>query len=89
VTFSCSSYVIKKPKPVYIISNKFGTVVKGTKNFNVKNGYDSMGAWVEKPKLIKWSEMPENLIGFPLDIWLTQIKPALRSMAKKYKDNRD
>lgn len=48
-----------------------------------------MGAWVDQPKLIKWSDIPENIIAFPLETWLTKIKPALKSLARKYRDNRD
>ena len=80
---SCAAGLIKDPQPVYIINTKFMAVVKGTKNFNYKKGKKQMTAWVQKPKEIKWSEIPENLFAFPLDIWLTQIKPALRELAKK------
>lgn len=89
VISSCSTYIIKDPQPVYVINHKFGAIAKGSKNFNVKNGPDKMGAWVESPVLIKWSELPENIIAFPLETWLTQIKPALKSMARKYRDDRD
>lgn len=86
---SCSSYIIEDPQPVYVISNKFGVIVKGTKDFNVKNGYDTMGEWIEEPSLVELSEVPDNLIAFPLEKWLTEIKPAIKSLAKKYSDDRD
>jgi hypothetical protein len=33
--------------------------------------------------------MPENIIGFPLEIWLTRIKPALKKLARRDRDDRD
>jgi len=89
VTFSCSTAVIKKPQPVYIINSKFGSVAFGKKDFNYKHNYKFVGEWVEKPKLIKWSAMPENIIGFPLEIWLTIIKPALKEVSRKKRDTKD
>ena len=87
--YSCSTSVIKKPQPVYVINHKFGSVAKGTKSFNIKDGVDSVGEWVERPHLIKWSEIPENIIAFPLEIWLKQIKPYLKTVARKYRDSKD
>ena len=87
--FSCAAAIIKEPQPVYVINTKFMSVAKGTKNFNIKNGKESMTAWIEKPALIKWSQIPQNLIAFPLEIWLTKIKPALRALAQKHEDQRD
>lgn len=87
--FSCSTYIVKEPQPVYIFNHKFGVVAKGMKNFNVRNGVDEMGGWIEKPVAIEWSEVPENIIGFPLEIWLTKIRPAIKSLARKHRDDRD
>ena len=89
LTFSCSSAHIKEPQPVYVLNFKFGSVAQGKKNFNYKDGADFMGEWVEKPTLIKWSDMPENIIGFPLEIWLTRIKPALKKLARRHRDRND
>jgi hypothetical protein len=89
VTFSCSSAHIKEPQPVYVLNFKFGAAVKGTKSFDYKGGIESMGEWVEDPKQINWSDMPENIIGFPLEIWLTRIKPALKKLARRDRDDRD
>lgn len=86
---SCSAAIIKEPQPVYIINTKFMSAAYGTKNFNIKNGKEEMTAWIEKPKLIEWGNIPQDLIAFPLEIWLTQIKPALRAAAAKYRDDRD
>lgn len=89
VTFSCSSAHIKEPQPFYVLNFKHAAVVKGTKSFNYKDGHDFMGEWVEQPKKIEWSDMPENIVGFPLEIWLTRIKPALKKLARRHRDERD
>jgi hypothetical protein len=86
---NCAAAIIKEPQPVYVINTKFMSVAKGTKSFDVRNGKDKMTAWVESPKLIEWSEIPKDLIAFPLEIWLLKIKPALRALAQKHKDDRD
>ena len=86
---SCAAAIIKEPQPVYVINTKFMSVAKGTKNFNIQDGKDQMTAWVESPKLIEWSQIPKDLIAFPLEIWLTKIKPALRALAQEHKDDRD
>ena len=86
---SCAAAIIKDPQPVYVINTKFMSVAKGTKSFDIRNGKDQMTAWVEKPALTKWSKIPKNLIAFPLEKWLIKIQPALRSLARKYKDDRD
>lgn len=88
-TYSCSSAHIKEPQPVYVINFKFGSVASGTKSFDYKKGVDSMGEWVSEPRLIQWSEVSENVIAFPLEIWLTRIKPALKKLARKNRDARD
>ena len=89
VTFSCSSYIVKDPQPVYVMDNETGNIVYGKKNFDYRKGVDSMGAWTDGPMLIQWSEIPKLLIAFPLDIWLTEILPALKSMARKHRDDND
>ena len=86
---SCAAAIIKEPQPVYVINTKFMSVAKGTKNFNIQDGKDQMTAWVESPKLIEWSQIPKDLIAFPLEIWLTKIKPALRALAQEHKDDRE
>lgn len=87
--FSCSQAVIKEPQPVFVISTKFLSVAKGKKSFNYKGGSEQMAEWVSKPVLTKWNDLPENIIGFPLDIWLTKIKPVLKDIARKRRDERD
>ena len=87
--FSCSQAVIKEPQPVYVISTKFLSVAKGRKSFNYKGGVDQIGEWEKPPELVNWSELPENIIGFPLDIWLTKIKPVLKDLARKRRDEKD
>ena len=86
---SCAAAIIKEPQPVYVINTKFMSVAKGMKTFDVRGGKDQMTAWTESPKLIEWSEIPKDLIAFPLEIWLTKIKPALKALAQKHKDDRD
>lgn len=85
----CSQAVIKEPQPVYVISTKFLTVAEGKKSFNYKAGAETMGEWVSPPKLTRWNELPENMIAFPLEIWLTKIKPVLKDIARKRRDRRD
>ena len=87
MTFSCST-VIKEPQPVYVINTKLMSVAYGKKSLNVQGGASNMGEWIDRPQLIDWSEIPENLIGFPLKIWLEQIKPVLKEQARKY-DNQN
>lgn len=87
--FSCSAAIVKDPQPVYVINTKFMAVAKGSKNFNIKKGHENMTEWVDKPELIEWSEIPENLIAFPLEIWLKKIKPTLKEISRKYSDDRD
>ena len=65
------------------------SVAKGTKSFDIRNGRDKMTNWVEKPTLIDWSDIPKDLIAFPLEIWLVKIKPALKALAQKHKDQND
>lgn len=89
VMSSCAGVMVKEPQPVYVINTKTSSVAKGTKTFNVKEGRDKMTDWVEMPELVEWSEIPENLIAFPLEIWLKKIRPALKMLAQKYKDDRD
>ena len=86
--FNCAT-VIKEPQPVYIINGKFGSVAYGEKSFNHRESVSQMAEWTKKPVLIKWSEMPENIIGFPLEIWLKKIKPTLKEMARKNRDRND
>lgn len=81
---SCAAAVIKEPQPVYIINTKFMAVTKGTKNFNINHGRDEMTSWIQRPVLINWSDMPENLIAFPVEIWLTKVKPALKALSSQY-----
>jgi hypothetical protein len=87
--FSCANAVIKEPQTVYVISTKFLSVAEGKKSFNYKNGVDDMAEWIEKPKLTNWNELPENIIGFPLEIWLKKIKPVLKDLARKRRDRKD
>lgn len=88
-TFSCSQAVIKEPQPTYVISTKFMSVAKGYKTFNYKNGEKTMGEWIAAPQLVKFSDLPENIIAFPLEIWLKKIKPALKNLARRNRDQRD
>ena len=87
--FSCSAAIIKEPQPVYVINTKFMSVVKGTKSFDVRNGREAMTEWVDSPDIIEWSEIPQNLIAFPLEIWLLKIKPALKALSQNYSNKRD
>lgn len=89
VTFSCSQAVIKEPQPTYVINTKTLDVAYGLKNFNYRSGHDLMSEWVDRPKIIKWSEVEHNIIGFPLEVWLTKIKPALKYLARKHRDDND
>jgi hypothetical protein len=86
---SCSQAVIREPQPVYVISTKFLTVAKGQKSFNYKLGPEQMGEWVKDPALVKWSELPENLVAFPLETWLVKIKPVLKDISRKRRDRND
>lgn len=86
--FSCATR-IRDPQPVYVINSRFGSVAYGLKSFDHHSDASTMGEWVSNPKLIKWSEMPENVIGFPLEIWLKKIKPVLKEMARKRRDEQD
>lgn len=87
--FSCSNAVIKEPQPAYVINTRTLDVAYGLKSFNYKEGPENMTEWIEKPKLIKWSEVDKNIIGFPLEIWLTKIKPVLKDIARKRRDRKD
>lgn len=87
--FSCSSAHIKEPQPAYVINTKTLSVAKGIKSFNYKQNSDLMGEWIGKPVLVKWSDIANNLMCFPLEIWLTRIKPALKNVARKNRDDKD
>jgi hypothetical protein len=87
--FSCSRAVIKEPQTVYVISTKFMAIAKGKKNFNYLSGPDEMAEWINPPKLSKWADLPENIIGFPLEIWLKKIKPVLKDISRKKRDRND
>lgn len=85
----CSQAVIKEPQPVYVISTKFLTVAKGEKSFNYKLGPEQMGEWVKEPVLWPWNDLPQDLVAFPLEIWLTKIKPVLKDISRQRRDRND
>ena len=87
--FSCSQAVVKEPQTVFVISTKFMSVAKGKKNFNYKSGPDKMAEWIDKPVLEEWSNLPQDIIAFPLDIWLKKLKPVLKDLARKTRDRND
>lgn len=88
-TLSCSTGIVKDPQDFYFVNTKFLAIAKGTKNFNVKTGRKLMTEWVEKPELLEWNKAPKNLACFEAKIWLERIKPTLKELAQKYKDDRD
>jgi len=59
------------------------------KNLNLKKEKETVGEWTEEVKFMSLDEIPNDLMCFSMEHWLTIVKPKLKEGSQAYHDAND